>query len=488
MLKLSLQLLFILISSQVCLAQNEFNVWHFSNASALDFNSGSPVVLYTSSIGTLEGSASICDSAGQILFYTDGSYVWDRTDGFMLNGAGLQGDESSTQSALICPDPGNISQYYIFTADQGGYAGPNSGVHYCKVDMSQNSGLGEVVTSQIQLLPPPATEKITAVRHNNGIDFWIITHPFNSNTFQVFLLSASGVNSAPVISAVGMNHYPLYPGFYGETIGYMKASPNGKKLALANLDQAFVEIFDFDNSTGTVSNAVTIQYPLSILPYGISFSPNSSLLYSTVTAPQTGTSYIYQYDISNYSASSIIASQYIAASVTNSNGMEMFAALQLGPDGKIYAARDNMTLDVISSPDAYGSGCGYSAAVVTFPSWGQIGLPNCIDAFHAVDSATVIQPDPPALNEENSIANFFTPNGDAVNDNFLVYADSAENYNMSIFSRWGDNVYSTTDQFEGWNGYVENKPAVEGTYYWTLYYQNSSGIVEKKSGFVLLTR
>jgi hypothetical protein len=139
--------------------------------------------------------------------------------------------------------------------------------------MSLNSGLGDVTIKNTLLTPPPTTEKLTAVRHCNGTDYWIIDHPFNSNTFNAYLLTSTGINSTPVVSNVGTAQSNV-SGTYQETIGYMKASPNGRKLACAVEYMRFIELFDFDNSTGTVSNPVKITYFLpNYGAYGVAFSP-----------------------------------------------------------------------------------------------------------------------------------------------------------------------------------------------------------------------
>ena len=66
-------------------------------------------------INSGEGSSSISDSNGQLLFYTDGVTVWDKNNAVMQNGTGLMGNGSSTQSALIVPC--TCDKYFIFTTD-----------------------------------------------------------------------------------------------------------------------------------------------------------------------------------------------------------------------------------------------------------------------------------------------------------------------------------------------------------------------------------
>jgi hypothetical protein len=97
------------------LAQGEGNIWYFGDNSGLSFNTVPPTALDNGALNTNEGCASISDSDGEILFYTDGVTVYNKTHNIMLNGAGLLGDVSATQSAIICPYPENPNLYYIFT-------------------------------------------------------------------------------------------------------------------------------------------------------------------------------------------------------------------------------------------------------------------------------------------------------------------------------------------------------------------------------------
>src|SRR5687767_3429861 len=103
-------------------AQRENNIWLFGFQAGLDFNSGVPVPI-TGKTATLEGSASIAHwRTGELLFYTDGDTIWDRTHRIMPNGGGLIGGlGTSSQAALIIPFPQDTNKYFVFTADQGGY-------------------------------------------------------------------------------------------------------------------------------------------------------------------------------------------------------------------------------------------------------------------------------------------------------------------------------------------------------------------------------
>ena len=95
-------------------AQKQTNIWYFGLRAGLDFNASTPAPLENSIMATNEGCASIADDSGNLLFYTNGVYVWNRDHQQMPNGFRLMGHRSSSQSAVIVPKPGSQTLYYIF--------------------------------------------------------------------------------------------------------------------------------------------------------------------------------------------------------------------------------------------------------------------------------------------------------------------------------------------------------------------------------------
>ena len=125
-----------------CLAQKQGNIWYFGNHFGLDFNSGNPIVLTngsTVSSNTMscaaEGTAIISDSSGSLLFYTNGQQVWNKNHQVMLNGNNLLGNNSSTQAALIIPQPGSSRYFYVFTTDDFCNDNLQYGFRYSIVDI-----------------------------------------------------------------------------------------------------------------------------------------------------------------------------------------------------------------------------------------------------------------------------------------------------------------------------------------------------------------
>ena len=416
--------------SNLGFAQAEASHWYFGNGAGLIFDVDAGTVTATAdasaTIQTSEGCSSISDFNGNLLFYTDGRNVWDKNHNIMPNanynaGTGLMGDPSSTSSGLIVPKPGNPNQYYIFTvdephhqnafafpnqgpADQSGNSVPtydgaggtvpnaddgfNNGFAYSLVDLTLNNGNGDVVTTekniQLQTYDPTdqaqdsykCSEKITAVEHSDGQSYWVLTH--FRDQFYAFRVDGSGVNTTPISTQIA----PLITeqGYRRNAIGYMKASPDGTKIAVChrqngNQQGGFsngtgsVRLYDFDNTTGILSNPIDL-YPNSG-PYGLEFSPDSSKLYVS------SSNSVWQFDLSAANIAGSINSVY--------NGLDFIGALQLGPDGRIYIANTNNdnTLDVINDPNELGAGCDYvqNGIQLAVGTSAIIGLPPFIQSF-----------------------------------------------------------------------------------------------------------
>ena len=80
------------------------------------------------------------------------------------------------------------------------------------------------------------------------------------------------------------------------------------------------------------------------------------------------------------------------------------------------------------------------------------------------------------------IPNAFTPNKDGKNDVFIIPGKSIHNYEMTIYNRWGEQVFFTTNAAEGWDGTYRNVDAPAGTYVVVLKYKpNSTSGSQNKS-------
>jgi hypothetical protein len=334
-------------------AQGEGNIWYFGDNAGLDFATDPPTVLTDGATLQWEGSASVCDPAGNLLFYTDGITVWNNTHNPMPNGTGLLGGWSASQSAIIIPQPDSSHIYYIFTTPQGigSYA-------WSRVDMTKDGGLGDVIVKNT-ILSSSSSEKLCATIHSNGKDYWVMTNLYGSNQFQAYKVSNAGV-SPPVNSFEGFT----YGGF--NFLGCMKFSHDGAMLACALGFSGDFELFDFDATTGIVSNAILL--PLFGVSYGLEFSPDDSRLYVTSDTDNG----VGQYNLEAGGPAAI------AASWVPVNTSSPAKQLSLAPDGNIYVVRYTLgNLDAIQNPDSLGVACNYSSSYLSiFPGQNNLGFPN----------------------------------------------------------------------------------------------------------------
>ena len=358
----------LLFFTSFAFSQGEANIWYFGLYAGLDFNSGVPVALTNSQMDAHSGCAVLSNAAGQLLFYTNGETIWNRNQQQMSNGTNLQGTRFSTQSATIVQKPGSPNLYYVFTINQT--QGIN-GFYYSIIDLSLDNGLGAVTIKNV-LIYTPTCEKVSIVKHTNGVDFWVVTHGFN-NTFYSHLVTPAGISNTPVITNIG---FDLSAYIFGSPAsqGYLKLSPDGTKLAICHSNFLEVEILDFNATTGVISNPQMLYKGATInnnSVYGAEFSPNSKILY--ITCFNSGV--IFQFDLT--------ASNIASSKINLQTGDNSLGALQLGPDRKIYVSPNYSTkLSVINNPNALGLGCNFQNHSIDLGvNHSAFGLPTFNQSF-----------------------------------------------------------------------------------------------------------
>lgn len=363
--------------------QNENSKWYFGLNAGLDFMNSPPSPILNSSLVSGLSSSSIADTNGNLLFYTDGNKVWNSQNNLMANGTGLLGNPAIRQSCLSAKKPGSSSLYYIFTL-QGDFSTiPGitvGGLKYSVVDLTLAAGQGSVVVKNSPLYNDSCYNQLTGTPHCNGRDIWIVVHQYYTNIFRAYLLTSSGVSSTPVISVVN----PKNPHYWG---GQMRISPTGNKLGVANFGGSvtnnlgyisdMIELFDFDNSTGIVSNP--LQLPGWIGAEACEFSADGTKFYvSRQYAIGMGAYKLFQWDLCAGSHAAIKASRdslYVP--------IGSFINMQLAPDGKIYLPQYMPGLmSVINNPNALGTtASNFSYLSVPISGTCSNGVPNLITKY-----------------------------------------------------------------------------------------------------------
>jgi len=496
-------LIFIVIIHAACLfAQRETAIWYFGNNAGLDFNTGSPIALTDGAMNTIEGCSTISDADGNLLFYTDGSTIYNKNHQVMQDGNGLLGNASSTCSSIVIPYPQHENQYFVFTVHTSDYFyNLAQGLNYSIVDMSLDNGLGAVLlpTKNTNILPI-TSEKLTATLTADGQGYWIITH--FENKFYAYMLTSLGLSS-PVISEIDpfieLINVPIFNTDVVNMRGYIKLNLQGNKLAAAHFSanetadfngvtvvnearaQAYAKggklyLYDFDNSTGVVSNGLDLEVD-GASPYGVEFSPNGRFLYVEldymtpdyipgVHLVRVDEGVVAQYDLYN---NDIVASKEIVYQADVTDQVQMRGSLQLAYDGKIYHTRNNYgALSVINNPDGLGMAANYQHAAINLgtasPNW---GLPIFIQSYFT----------PTALDYHDiiTIPQGFSPNNDGFNDGFEIVnlRTAFPNFTIKIFNRYGTVVYQGDNTIPDWDGYTTNANKLPtGTYFYVLKLNN----------------
>ena len=378
-------LLFGLLFPTLLRSQGETSNWYFGNGAGITFNTDGSIAPQTNGkLDTFEGCATISDSFGELLFYTDGITVYNQDHIVMSNGDDLFGDSSGTQSAIIVPKPGSEDIYFVFTVDASISAeDPDNGLNYSIIDMSLNNGKGEITRKNVSLLKD-CSEKVTAVvRDCFDESLWLLTfasengNSANFNTFHAFEINQTGVVKKSIKSTfVDLN--------IEDPRGYLKISPNGEKLANANMKDGLF-VYDFNATTGIVSNQQKVFISGNYTaPYGIEFAPNSQYLYvhaSNDIFERTGNiSSLLQYDITV---------PEISETLETLDTQNIYrGALQLGPDGKIYRTnaisyfQGTPYLSVINHPNKKGKDSNYQHKAIELNGKNSTqGLPQFIQSF-----------------------------------------------------------------------------------------------------------
>ena len=379
-------LIFLTINSS---AQRQDRIWLFADSSGIDFNNLQSPLAINSNIANpcYTAFTSIADYSGNLLFYAAGVEltdqairVFDKNGNIMQNGDSVMGYPTVGQACLIIPFPSDSTKFYLFTSDRN--SGTGNYIYYSIVNINMNNGLGDVTSKNNLLLNDFVNEKLTATRHANGRDWWLILQSsLTDQLFHKFLITPNGISS-PSDQYIGSSNNP------NKFFGQMIFSPDGNKLALVS-PWAYVDIYDFDRCTGELSNYINAGEQVFTEHngyFGCSFSANGQVLY--VSPIYYSSKNIYQYDLTS---SNVKGTKQIIYSYPDTGAFQylQLGEHKLGPDGKIYLAKGNgftginsdtyytHHIDVILNPDQLGVSCNLSLANFDLGNGRTIsGLPN----------------------------------------------------------------------------------------------------------------
>ncbi len=383
-------------------AQYTDRYWVFGDSAGINFSNLASPIPGESILRSRGDCASICDSSGQLILYSGApqvppwpsgaggtmyGYVVNKFHQVIDNGTKLY-SLSFYQEMVIIPNPGNSNQFYVFCA---GVLPLETGLVYSVVDLSLNGGLGKVIQKNVVITTDTLCDGITAVKHGNGRDWWIVSKnwsysPTYRNDIQVTLVTANGITPLPKQNIGSLNT--------NASSARLKFNESGNHLYCVHVE-GIIERFDFDRCTGLLSNfhnftPANINYNNF---WGFEVSPDESKIYTTSiykTANQDS-SFLFQFDLN---ASNVLGS---VDTLGTFSAPSTAGILQKGPDDKIYLSvtwaggdtcndylycyetvnTTNSNISVINSPDRSGTACDFQP--FSFYLGGHkayVGLPN----------------------------------------------------------------------------------------------------------------
>lgn len=382
-----------LFSAHFLTAQKEDNVWLLGGSLSqdsvfktckMDFSGDSLKLIYLYKNLPFDFTNTlICDSSGQLLCFSNGENVYNHENAIVENGSNFYPNSNyiqgfpGLQAFLLLPWPNHQNKIiHIYGLpkvinDNGGYVR----FWYAKIDMVINGGLGKVIERDIVISPDTTVVgQITAVRHGNGRDWWVLVPRYDGDVFYRYLLTPDGLESA------GSQEQPVTTMGLGQAV----FSPDGQWYARFNWhgiipDSSFstFDLYRFDRCTGLLSDYTSKTYSFTGLdgkPGGIAFSNSSRYLYVSRWDS------IFQYDLQ---VPDILASETVVAvydGFTAEFGLPTrFFTLLLAPDNKIYCSVSNTNsryLHVIENPDLPGTACNVQQHAIHLPVFNNNLLPN----------------------------------------------------------------------------------------------------------------
>ncbi len=334
----------------------------------------------------MEGSnTSMSDADGNLLFYSNGCKIVNAQGEVMLNGDSINpgqvqnffcpfGGSPIRQGVIALPAPEKDSLFYVFNLDwdqpyllDTNYFGvAPQRLFYQVINMNYDSGNGRVtIKNQIAVQDTFARGNISVARHANGKDWWVIVPKSHTNCYFLVPVTAEGVQPAQLKCA---GHV-----WSDDDSGAQACfSPDLKKYIRFNAWNG-LNIYDFDNATGDLSNSILITFPNDTINYiaGAAISSNSRFLYLSARKR------VYQFDLhaSDIEASKIKVAEWDG---TYNPSATIFYLSALAPDGKIYISSTSSTLNlhVIERPNCPGLSCQLVQRGVELPAYNFATIPN----------------------------------------------------------------------------------------------------------------
>lgn len=374
--------------------QKSDNTWVLSrwgntgkfNTTTFQFNDSLSFKIYKDTkVEIYQSNASISDSLGNLLLFSNGEQLFNRNftplkgeKGINFDSTYVASNQDLNQNVLFLPFPNKKNQYAFFYSSNYIFPGPlftgaaAKDLKMAIIDMEKDNGLGEVIIRRQFIIKDLLDYgKITAVKHANGRDWWVLVQKDRANIYYKVLLSPTGAVLHDT-QQIGIDN--------DDTVGQAVFSPDGKyyvNFDIVNEQDSIspeLNVFEFDRCTGQLSNPRHVFYKKKdSFSGGAAISPNSRYLYISRFKK------LYQYDLW---AKDLAASQIL---IDTFDGYRhegkyptLFHQAQLAPNGKIYVSSAGSApyLHVINQPNLRGDSCQFVQRGQELPTYNAFSVPN----------------------------------------------------------------------------------------------------------------
>jgi gliding motility-associated-like protein len=492
----------------------------FAPTLLIQFDSSQIVSLDTlNNLGLTFGSSCISDTNGTLKIICNGHYILGKDGNWIENGDSIntplgfklfnyyKGDGFWNQMSIILPKKDN--QYYVFTTGMSDAAyddwkGTQTDfrfdvLSYHIVDMDANAGAGKVLSKNNILMKDArlSHNRMTAVRHANGRDWWLIKPHQTKQIFYTFRVTSDSIfGPFEQKSNFNMDTMFMQAGIYGLQ-GQLTASPDGNWIASSEAGYKGVFVYRFDRCSGQFSDYHFYQqasFDSAVFDYSVAtcFSPNNKLLYLV-----TGEN-IWQCELEDTSKGSV---QFITGRDTTF-GFPEYNLSYLAPNGFIYIGayhgiRNSMPF--IENPDVRGLGCNFRGrgnGAFSQP-YTNLNVPPNLPFYglgklegSPCDTIKPYVEPPPITTSQILVPDAFSPNGDGKNDTWHILnlpqlqLSGINIQAVGVYNRWGNEVFKSSDINFAWDA----KGWLSDTYYYYILYRNKAGTSQVQKGSVSVVR
>lgn len=382
------------LQATTLLSQIEYASWVFGVNAVVYFHDGNDRIVDTPFVANgfpfevREGSMSYsypCDMGLSVCAM--GETAYDKRGQTVDGGTVLSGGSSSSQGGVFVRDLQRLNSVYLYITPDMTDISTTQVQFYTRNRLERAAnGRWEMVERDVALDARPGSERISATHDAAGTGYWVMTQYTDTAgaaiEFVAYHHTPAGIDPLPVVSRFPAAALP-------HQAGMLKFSPDGSKLAMTNVSDRIVRVYDFNPATGRVSaqRLITLALPRTIenmsVCYGLSFSMSGSNIYVSLRATAKESSFTRSYIFRFQTPRTTATAETTPEIVTHIPLHNTYpSSLQLAPNGKIYFT-NNLFLGAITDPETpIGTAAPVSENAVRLATGARslLGLPTCIES------------------------------------------------------------------------------------------------------------